>query len=417
MINRQDAISGAKDNIVSAAHTDDQASGFGPLAGTLAIQVASTACALAYPVLSPAIPGATVGGVGIFVAIVYLGAALGSVFGGRLIGRYGPLRASQLALLVQAIAVCLMTVEIFPLPWVGALVCGIAYGPINPASSQILARTTRLSRMGLVFSLKQTGVPLGGLLAGALLPTLATALSWQAALVALAGATAVVALSCNGLHRVLDHPFARVMPRRWMSPLLAVLRDRRLRALAIVSMMFSIVQLCLSGYLMAYLAGDVGIDLVRAGILYAFAQGAGIGGRLVWGHLADRIGSAVAVLLLIALLMGGSAFMLSLVDVGWAVMPMGLVIMALGATAIGWNGVYLSEVARLAPDGQVAAMTGGALFFTFLGVVMGPPIFGLIATYMGMGAAFAWLVVPVALAIAILIFSLVSGRSAVKELR
>ncbi|HUH60106.1 MAG TPA: MFS transporter [Candidimonas sp.] len=397
--------------VLQGASTHDQASQFGPLAGTLAIQVAATACVLAYPVLSPAIQGATVSVVGLFVAIVYLGAALGSIFGGRFIERYGPLRASQLSLFVQAAALCLMTAELFPWPWVGALLCGLAYGPINPASSQILARTTRSARMGLVFSLKQTGVPLGGLLAGALLPSLATALSWQAALVALAGATAAIALSCNGLRRMLDHPFVRVTPRSWISPLLAVLGDKRLRALAIVSMMFSIVQLCLSGYLMVYLTGDVGIDLIRAGILYALAQGAGIGGRLLWGYLADRTGSAVAVLLLIAFFMGSSAFMLSLVDVGWGVVPLGLVVMALGASAIGWNGVYLSEVARLAPEGQVAAMTGGALFFTFLGVVLGPPIFGWIATYMGMDAAFAWLVAPILLAIIFLLCRLVSGRS------
>jgi MFS family permease len=397
--------------VLQDASTSDQANQFGPLIGTLAIQVAATACVLAYPVLSPAIKGATVSVVGLFVAIVYLGAALGSIFGGRLIERYGPVRASQMSLFVQAIALCLMTAEMFPLPWVGALLCGLAYGPINPASSQILARTTRVARMGLVFSLKQTGVPLGGLLAGALLPSLATAISWQAALVALAGATAAIALSCNGLRRKLDQPVVRVAQRSWISPMLAVMRDKRLCALAIASMMFSIVQLCLSGYLMVYLTGDVGIDLIRAGILYALAQGAGIGGRLLWGYLADRIGSAVAVLLLIAFFMGSSAFMLSLVDVGWGVVPLGLVVMALGASAIGWNGVYLSEVARLAPQGQVAAMTGGALFFTFLGVVLGPPIFGWIATYMGMGVAFAWLVAPIFLAVIFLVYRLIYGRS------
>jgi hypothetical protein len=49
---------------------------------------------------------------------------------------------------------------------------------------------------------------------------------------------------------------------------------------------------------------------------------------------------------------------------------------ALGATAIGWNGVYLAEVARLAPAGSAGLATGGCLFFTFVGVVVCPYLFG-----------------------------------------
>ncbi|MCQ4313022.1 hypothetical protein NAV33_14090, partial [Pseudomonas stutzeri] len=54
-----------------------------------------------------------------------------------------------------------------------------------------------------------------------------------------------------------------------------------------------------------------------------------------------------------------------------------------GATAIGWNGVYLSEVARLAPPGTAGLYTGGTLFFTYFGVVAGPPLFALIAEASG----------------------------------
>jgi hypothetical protein len=61
-----------------------------------------------------------------------------------------------------------------------------------------------------------------------------------------------------------------------------------------------------------------------------------------------------------------------------------------GATAVGWNGVFLAEVARLAPEGRVAYLTGGTQFFTFAGVLIGPPLFGTIASLSGSyGAGFA----------------------------
>jgi hypothetical protein len=54
-----------------------------------------------------------------------------------------------------------------------------------------------------------------------------------------------------------------------------------------------------------------------------------------------------------------------------------------GATAIGWNGVMLSEVARLAPPNRVGAITGAYAFVTFGGVMAGPPVFALIAALTG----------------------------------
>ena len=54
-----------------------------------------------------------------------------------------------------------------------------------------------------------------------------------------------------------------------------------------------------------------------------------------------------------------------------------------GATAIGWNGVQLSQVARHAPPGQAGAVTGASGFLTFTGVVLGPPLFAVLAGMTG----------------------------------
>jgi hypothetical protein len=76
----------------------------------------------------------------------------------------------------------------------------------------------------------------------------------------------------------------------------------------------------------------------------------------------------------------------------WAVFAFGI---ALGATAVGWNGVFLAELTRLAPPGRIGDVTGGSSFFTFLGVVVTPPLFhfvlGLTSSY---GATYALLGVP-----------------------
>jgi hypothetical protein len=67
----------------------------------------------------------------------------------------------------------------------------------------------------------------------------------------------------------------------------------------------------------------------------------------------------------------------------WPLLAVLAVCVLYGATAVGWNGVFLAEVARLAPDGRVAIVTGGTQFFTFAGVLIGPPVFGAIAAGTG----------------------------------
>ena len=63
----------------------------------------------------------------------------------------------------------------------GALVIGSGYGVTTPSSSAILADRTPAGMRAFIYSVKQTGVPIGGALAGALIPLLIAAFDWRAA--------------------------------------------------------------------------------------------------------------------------------------------------------------------------------------------------------------------------------------------
>jgi MFS family permease len=383
------------------------------LACTLAIQVVATASTLAFAVLAPAIPDVQPSAVGVFLAVVYLGAMVSSVLGGPVVNALGPVRASQAALLLQAVALALLTIGTPATRMAAALLCGLGYGPVTPASSQILARTTTPERMGVVFSLKQTGVPLGGLLGGAILPVLATAFSWRAGLAGLAVLAVLVAVASNRLRAELDDGATGrlAVASGWHRPIAEVLVHPPLRSLAGVSLLFSACQLSVSGYMMVFLHREIGMGLAQAGLVYAFAQGAGMAGRVLWGQLADATGSPRGVLIGISALMAASAVGTSLFTAHWPVVALCGVAAVFGATAIGWNGVYLGEVARLAPPGRVASVTGGALFFTYFGVVVGPPGFGYLAERIdSLGLAYGVLAVLPMIALVLLV--LLRGRGA-----
>ena len=73
------------------------------------------------------------------------------------------------------------------------------------------------------------------------------------------------------------------------------------------------------------------------------------------------------------------------------------ILFVFGASATGWNGVYLAEVARRAPSGMAGIATGGTLAITFLGVVLGPPVFGALSAAFGsLRVGYAALALPTA---------------------
>jgi len=264
-----------------------------------------------------------------------------------------------------------------------ALLFGIGYGPITPASSQILTRTTPPARMSLVFSIKQTGVPAGAALAGAVLPGLALIAGWRSALFVVAILGLVVAAAAQGPRAALDDDRssdARFNLAGLVAPLHTLARSRPLRELAVLAFAYASVQMCLTSFLVLYLHEVLSWSLIAAGLALTTATLGGVVGRIFWGAVADRGVPARRVLAFIGLVAGVCGAVLALASPAWEIWLLLSVVALFGATAIGWNGVQLAELAREAPPGTAGAITGAAGFVTFAGVAVGPPLFALLAT-------------------------------------
>lgn len=381
------------------------------LIATLTVQALVAMALITLPVMAPVVGKATgipTTYVGVYVAAVYLAAMFASVLGGSFVKRWGALRLSQISLALTCLGLLLCAIPYTPAILLGAFLIGVGYGPVTPASSHLLIKTTPADRLSLVFSIKQTGVPVGGMLAGLLVPSMEVLVGWQAAFVAVAAMCLVCAFAINSLRNELDDdrdPTVRPsLVKSLVDPIRLVLTQPSLRVLAAVSFMFSITQLSLITYLVTFLYEDLGWDLIAAGIALTVAQAAGVGGRILWGWVADNwLGSGYMLICLALLLFGGSALMPALSS-QTSLIWLYVLLMLLGGTAIGWNGVYLAEVARQAPAGQTGMATGGTLGFTFLGVLCGPPLFGVAAARIGSyGNAYALLMVP-AIIIAVLLW-------------
>jgi nitrate/nitrite transporter NarK len=257
----------------------------------------------------------------------------------------------------------------------------------------ILARAAPPHMLALTFSIKQTGVPLGTAIAGAAVPALVLGLGWQAAALAIGFACALCAAGLVPIRARYDagrNPAAPVSIRSALAPLALIVRDRRLLELSLVSFIYAGMQITLLAYLVTFLVEAFALSLVLAGMVMAASQLASVAARIAWGVFADRVAGRRATLGLLGLGMGTVALSAAAAAPGWPLWALFAFAMAYGATAVGWNGVFLAEIARRAPRERVSDATGGSAFFTFLGVVVTPPLFHMVLQMTGSyGATYA----------------------------
>lgn len=369
----------------------------GPLGAMFVVQTLMAMAGLTVPVFAVPLAadlGISPGWVGLYMSAVFIVAMFSGVLGGAAVVRLGAIRVAQLCLAVAGAALALMTVGAVHWAVLAALMIGFSYGPPTPASSHILARVTPPRFMPIVFSLKQTGVPAGGALAGALVPAMVLAWGWRGAAWAVAGACFAAALLLQPLHGRFDADRDRKhrIGRDLAGPLRLVMRDPAMRRLAFLAGAFSAVQMSLVAYLVTFLVQELRLDLVAAGAVLAAAQLAGVGGRILWGLVSGTLLGARWLLFMLGLVMAVASVMLAGFHPASPSWLLYVVAVLFGASAIGWNGVMLAELARIAPPGMAGVATGGSIFITFAGVTISPALFsGLLALGLGYKSGFLML--------------------------
>lgn len=330
--------------------------------------------------------GIAPGYIGVYASLTYIAAMLGSLVSGGFILRYGAIRFSQAAMLLCALGLFVCVGAQWWWFVLSAFIFGLGYGPTTPASSYILSRHTPPRLWSLVFSIKQTGVPLGGVLAGLAVPGLLLSFSWQAVSVIVAGITLAGAGVLQVWRRRFDLDLNASQPLitgNVIGPLRLIFSRPGIRMLALASFFFSASQQSYIYFLVTYLELGLGWSTRNAGFALSLLGLAAVLGRMLWGALADATGSSRVILGVIALAMSGAAAATAAFSAASPPWGIYLVCAVFGATGAAWNGVYLAEITRSVAPAEVGHATGGGLFVTFAGVVVAPPLFGLVSETAG----------------------------------
>ena len=336
-----------------------------------------TAPSVIAPIAAPEL-GFAPQSIGIFVSAVYLAAIVSGLIGGHFVRQFGALRLSQVAMVLTSLGLMIVAAGAPALLLLATTAMGIGYGLTNPAAAQILSHHAPLRNRGLIFSIKQSGVPVGVALAGILVPIFLGWWTWRGALLAASALIACELLLLLPYRNYFDGNLEKVKlnwPGIVTRPLGHVLRDPQLRSLAICSACYSGMQVCFLTFLVSDLKLERGFTLAAAAGALATAQITSIIARPFWGIITDRFVPPRILLGLLGIAMAASLFLFGILSTHASHWVVGLVALLIAATVVGWNGVFFAGVAQLVPPHEIAMVTGGTQFLTFGGAMLSPLIF------------------------------------------
>ena len=386
-------------------------------------QTMATVAKTAIPVLFPAIAlefGAASEAVLAYTWIFAVVGVLVMAGCGTFIIRYGAIRISQVGGLLMAAGLGCAALATFGAAfgatigiWTGiaaltlaAVLISVGSTSATPASSEILARYAPVKYAPFIFSIKQTGVPAGIAIAGALVLPLAVWIGWQAAVLATAGVCLVIALGLQLCRREFDRdrkPNQKLAFGDVKETVRTVLREPGLRTMALAAFVFVGLQAIFTNFTVVYLYEELHYTAVRAGAVLGLTTLVAVPARIFWGVVASTVLPARPLLGILAAVMAVAAAAMGAFSPAWSQWQVAAVCVVIAITALSWHGVLLSEVARLAPDGAVGRLTGGVLAFGTAGQVASPILFGALYFPLGYQAAYLAVALPAAVVAAIML--------------
>lgn len=335
-------------------------------------QTAYSAVFLGIPVLAPALQDKY------DLGLTELGLALAAANGGSIFTllAWGLLadRIGERAVLAAGLAGCgagLLVAAYAPsfAVLVIALTLGGALGAsVNAASGRAVMSWFGPEQRGFALGIRQTALPVGGLLAALALPQIEAAGGVRAGLGALAaGCFAAAIAGVSGLREAPRHEDDLTEPG---SPL----RDPRMWKLSVGSGLILAAQISILSFLILFLHQERGLSTAAAAGVFALIQAFGAALRIASGRWSDRLRVRIAPLRQLALgLTATLAAAAALLSAPLAILLP--VFVVAGSLSLSWNGLSFTAAAELAGRARAGAALGFQQTALAVTSAVAPPAF------------------------------------------
>ncbi len=266
---------------------------------------------------------------------------------------------------------------------------GAGYSASQPGGSKVVASWFPPYQRGFAMGVRQTGLPLGGALAAAILPAIADGRGWGSAM-RVAAATAALTGVAFGVAYRPGHEPPIASGRRFGAEIRELLAMGPIRRAMVAGLAMVAIQLSIVSYLMLYARDVHDIPLARGAWLLFAAQVAGVLGRIVLAAWSDRIRSRMTPVIGAAVAAGAGAVAYGALTIGLTLTTLLVMTSVIGFFAFGWYGPWVVFVAEAAPGHAVGLTLALAMTANQMAIVAAPPIFGLLLDVSG-GYTLPWM--------------------------
>jgi MFS family permease len=328
--------------------------------------------------------GLSLAGLGALLATMQFGSGIALVGAGRAVDRYGARAATRAGTALATVGLVIAALApSTPLVFVGLLLSGIGAAIIPVSGAGAIFRAYPSRRRAWALGVRQTAVPVGGLIAAVLVPALEAAEGIR--LVLAVGAVAVGALgmvfsSASDDVQITHEGTVGLFRGIWHEPGVK-------RLLVVTVTYLFLLQTVLSYTVPAMRAA--GFSAVQAGVGYVVVNATAIVSRLAWGRIADGADGTRRKRSLVetGLLAATSAVLYGLSLHG----PLLFVLMALALysfAALGWNAVVYALAGEWTTPKLAGRAFAASATVVFVGTAVVSPVIGALADWVGWDGLF-----------------------------
>ena len=340
---------------------------------------------------------------GLLVSVVNVGPLFCMLFVGRLLDQYNEkILISISSFLLGSLLLLTNIVSGFNGLLFVLLLIGMFYSVSQPGGSKVILKWFRKENRGLAMGIRQAGIPIGGALAGVLIPFLTVQYNMTYAINSIACICIIGGLLFFMFYK---EPYVQEEARKghnnisfWME-LKVVICKKELYPIYITGICMISLQMVLVGHFMKFLAGEQSITSIVAGTVFSVMFFSGMIGRIALATISDVLYKGNRRIPLFIAVCASIGLILLLVMNIHTIMSGVLysVSALLGFFSIGWFSLFIAEVAELASEESVGITVGLALTLNQIAIIVAPVLFGYIVDEKGY--AYAWLCIVVLLSI------------------
>lgn len=332
---------------------------------------------------------------GLLMTAYSAGQVTGAIPAGVLVDRVGVGRALISAHLILALGgTILYAANGFAMALFALLMMGWGYSIMNPATARGVLEWFPQGRRATAMGVKQTGVPIGGVLAAGTL-ALAVLIDWRDIMLVISMLTTAGGLLCLYLIEPRDVAKADdgVEKPSILSGVIQLAKDQNFLMLATSSGIFNIGQYNFFTYLTLFMRDVALASQETASIVLGAAQAASAFGRIGWGYIADTMFQGRRKILTLLICTAASIFLALMAVVGpsWGVIIGMALAVGLGMTIAAYASVLQTVAVESVPRTQTGSAIGCIMIGTSIGAMTGPPLFGAVVDMTGRFAD-GWLV-------------------------